>query len=289
RRWRPPGPPPTPPCFSAPGSSRARSRAYSAWARATASANSGSVSNRSFSLEIQPSASTRETARTASGHASQNVVGNGSPCSSTGALRMTRGCPPGQRATTVNGTVGWRPSCSATIRRSLPRSSPTAGALLALVFDGALEVHLALLALAHELLQAGLEVRVRAAALTRGRGILQRLDREVDLAVLLDGDHLRLDDVALAQVLVHVLDVVPVDLGDVDESHLPALQGQEGAVRGDAADGPVDDRADLKIFCQNSSVRSVLRWSFLSGASPISPVSHRLVCARNNTARGELA
>jgi hypothetical protein len=53
-------------------------------------------------------------------------------------------------------------------------------------------------------------------------------------------------------VLVDVLDVVPVGLGDMDESHLAALQGQEGAVRGDAAHGPVDDRADLEI-CQDSS------------------------------------
>jgi hypothetical protein len=45
----------------------------------------------SFSLEIQPSASRRDTARTASGHESQNVVGKGSPRSSTGAFRMTSG------------------------------------------------------------------------------------------------------------------------------------------------------------------------------------------------------
>src|SRR5512132_3865961 len=162
--------------------------------------------------------------------------------------------------------------------RAVPRRSggrfrgarPRGGCcLLALVLDGALEVHLALLALAHELLQAGLEVRVGTAALARGRGVLQRLDREVDLAVLLDGDDLRLDDVVLAKMLVDVLDVVPVDLGDVDEPHLAALQGQEGAVRGDAADGPVDDRADLEICQDSSSFRtSSSAVSFLSGASP---------------------
>ena len=97
--------------------------------------------------------------------------------------RMTAG----QRATTVNADGG----CAAELFGDDPEvaSAELAHAglrLLALVLDGALEVHLALLALAHELLQASLEVRVRAAALTRGRGVLQRLDREVDLAVLLD-------------------------------------------------------------------------------------------------------
>jgi len=78
---------------------------------------------------------------------------------------------------------------------------------------------------------------------------LEGLDRQVDLAVLLDGDDLRLDDVRLPEVFVDVLDVVAVDLGDVDEPDLPALEGQEGPVRGDAADGPLDDRADFEL-CQ---------------------------------------
>ena len=92
----------------------------------------GSASNRSFSLEIQPSASTRETARPRRGTSARTSWGTDRRARPPGALRMTRGCPPGQRATTVNGTVGARPSCSATIRRSLPRSSPKAGRYLRL-------------------------------------------------------------------------------------------------------------------------------------------------------------
>jgi hypothetical protein len=46
-------------------------------------------------------------------------------------------------------------------------------------------------------------------------------------------------------MLVHVLDVVAVDLGDVDEADLAAFQGQERPVRRNPRDGPVDDRPDL--------------------------------------------
>ena len=64
---------------------------------------------------------------------------------------------------------------------------PAEPALLALVLDGALVVDQALLALPHELLQHLLELRVGTAARApRGRRVLQRLDREVDLAVFLD-------------------------------------------------------------------------------------------------------
>ena len=109
------------------------------------------------------------------------------------------------------------------------------------------EVDLALLALAHELLQPRLEVRVRAAAGPRGGGVLQGLDRQVDLAVLLDGDDLRLDDVGLAEMVVDILDVVPVDLGDVHEPDLAALEREERPVRRDARHGPVDDRFHLEL------------------------------------------
>ena len=81
----------------------------------------------------------------------------------------------------------------------------------------------------------------------RRRGVLQRLDREIDLAVLLDGDDLRLDDVALAEMVVHVLHVVPVDLGDVDEPEASVFELEEGPVRGDAGDGAVDHRADFDL------------------------------------------
>jgi len=142
------------------------------------------------------------------------------------------------------------------------------------VLDGALEVDLTLLALPHELLQPGLEVRVGAATRAAGRGVLEGLDRQVDLAVLLDGDDLRLDDIGLPQVLVDVLDVVPVDLGDMDEPDLSPFEGQEGPVRGDPADGPFDDRADLEL-CQ------CLRLLVRSPASPGRSVSHRPVSAVN--------
>ena len=59
----------------------------------------------------------------ASGQVSQYVVGNGAPAASRGALRITSGCPPVQRTTTVNGVVGSRPSCSRTAVRSDERSS----------------------------------------------------------------------------------------------------------------------------------------------------------------------
>src|SRR6185436_14182360 len=85
----------------------------------------------------------------------------------------------------------------------------------------------------------------------------------------LDGDDLGLDHVVLAEVLVDVLDVVPVDLGDMDQPHLATRQGQEGAVRGDAAHGPIDDRADLEICQDSSSYRTTSSaGSFHSGASP---------------------
>src|SRR5919108_35585 len=222
------------------------SRASSSCARATAAARSSSVPTRRFSSAMAPSDSRRDTALTAVGYVSQNSVGNGCPSASNGSFRMTSGCPSEQRATTVNGVVGSRPSCSRTISRSLRRSSPIDGrGSLALVLDRALVVDLPLLALAHELLQSRLEVRVAPPPDARRRRVLERLDREIDLAVFLDGDDLRLDDVALSEMVVHVLDIVAVDLGDVDEADLAAFQGQERPVRRDPRDGPVDDRPDL--------------------------------------------
>ncbi len=81
------------------------------------------IARSSFSRAIQPSDSTRATARTASGQVSQNVVGNGRPSASTGRFRITNGCPPVHRATTVNAVVGSRPSCLRTASRSDARSS----------------------------------------------------------------------------------------------------------------------------------------------------------------------
>src|SRR5712691_4768204 len=120
-------------------------------------------------------------------------------------------------------------------------------ALLALVLDGALVVDQALFALPHELLEHLLELRIRAAALSLRGWVLERLDREVDLAVLLDGDHLRLDDVGFPQMVVHVLHVVAIDLGDVDQAEPTVLEFEERAVRRDAFDGTVDDGPDLDL------------------------------------------
>ena len=114
---------------------------------------------------------------------------------------------------------------------------------------------------------------VRAAARTHGRGILQGLDREVDLAVLLDGPDLRLDDVALPQVVVDVLDVVPVDLGDVDEAEPAVLELEERAVRRDAFDGAVDHRPDFDL--------SDARTPFVAGP-PADPGSRRSVCGNRS-------
>ncbi len=89
----------------------------------TPAANAGSARSCSLKRAIAPAASSRATAFPASGHVSQYVVGNGAPAASRGALRITSGCPPVQRTTTVNGVVGSRPSCSRTAARSDERSS----------------------------------------------------------------------------------------------------------------------------------------------------------------------
>jgi hypothetical protein len=47
------------------------------------------------------------------------------------------------------------------------------------------------------------------------------------------------------KMLVNVADVVAIDLGDVHEPDLAALEGEEGPVRGDALDGALYDRPDL--------------------------------------------
>ena len=72
------------------------------------------------------------------------MVGNGAPAASRGALRMTSGCPPVQRTTTVNGVVGSRPSCSRTAARSDDRSSRfvVAGtAVIGCILAGATTAH----------------------------------------------------------------------------------------------------------------------------------------------------
>ena len=115
-------------------------------------------------------------------------------------LRITKRMSPVHRATTVNGVVGSRPSCSRTATTSLARSSIAGSGVVgtgpwqvvsaALVLRGALGVDLPLFALAHELLQHRLELGVRTAALPLRWRILQGLDRQVDLAVFLDRLHL---------------------------------------------------------------------------------------------------
>ena len=104
---------------------RARSSAYDAMGGEQARRRTPDPS-RSCSLNraIEPAGlQARDGLDRDSGHVSQYVVGNGAPSASTGALRITSGCPPVQRATTVNGVVGSRPSCSRTAVRSTERSS----------------------------------------------------------------------------------------------------------------------------------------------------------------------
>ncbi len=47
------------------------------------------------------------------------------------------------------------------------------------------------------------------------------------------------------KVVLDVPDVVPIDLGDMDQAELAAFELEERPVRGDALDGPFDDRPDL--------------------------------------------
>src|SRR5207248_2002554 len=100
---------------------------------------------------------------------------------------------------------------------------------------------------AHELLQHLLELGVRAAAAGLRRRVLEGLDREVDLAVLLDGEDLGRHDVLLAQVIVDVFHVVAVDLGDVNEAQATVFELQERAVRGDTFNGAVDDGSHFDL------------------------------------------
>jgi hypothetical protein len=48
-------------------------------------------------------------------------------------------------------------------------------------------------------------------------------------------------------MIVHVLDVVAIDLRDVDEPETSVLELEERPVGGDAGHGAVDHRADLDL------------------------------------------
>ena len=146
--------------------------------------------------------------------------------------------------------VGSRPELPAD-RLEICRPELVAHGLLALVLDRALVVDQPLLGLAHELLQHLLELGIGPAARSRRCRVLQRLDREIDLAVLLDGDDFRLDDIPLAEVIVDVLHVVPIDLGDVNQPETSVFELEERPVGGDAGDGAVDHRADFDL-CDES-------------------------------------
>ena len=80
-----------------------------------------------------------------------------------------------------------------------------------------------------------------------GARVLERLDGQIDLAVVLDRHDLRLDAVPFAEMLPDVLHVVPVDLGDMDEPHPPVLELQERSVVLDPRHGARDGRTDLDL------------------------------------------
>ena len=139
----------------------------------------------------------------------------------------------------------WLPPELGRDRLTIGLTSYLGAVLLSLVLDGALVVDLSLLGLSHEALQHLLEAGVPPTALHTGRWILEGFDRQVDLAVFLDGNHLGLDAVPQVEVLFDGTNVVSVDLGDVDEADLAIIELKERAVRGDAVNVAVDDRSDL--------------------------------------------
>src|SRR5687767_11893696 len=106
---------------------------------------------------------------------------------------------------------------------SLPRALARASLLSALGLALAAPVDEVLLALLHEPLELLLEFRVhvpppaRRLRLPIRRGLL---DRQVDLAIILDTDHLHRDLVVLTDVVRDIPDEVAVDLRDVDEARL---------------------------------------------------------------------
>ena len=100
---------------AADASPRARRRGASARARRRRSACARSTASRNSAIVVEPFVQLGDrtlglergtTAFTASGHVSQNVVGNGSPRRRAARSRITSGCPVGQRATTVEGGRG---------------------------------------------------------------------------------------------------------------------------------------------------------------------------------------
>src|SRR4051812_32969597 len=101
-----------------PRSSSGRIRRCSSVACSTLARRSASSAAARVHLSTPPAASRRETAATRWGQVSQNVVGNGSPASSTGACSVTAGRPNGQRTATRRKARGVRPSCCATTARS---------------------------------------------------------------------------------------------------------------------------------------------------------------------------
>jgi hypothetical protein len=116
------------------------------------------------------------------------------------------------------------------------------------VVDGPPVVDLAFLALAHEALELLLELGILAPPQRTVGRILESLDGEVDLPVFLDGDDLGLNSVVLPKVVPDLPDVVPIDLRDVYQADGAIVDLDERSVRGDALDGPFDDRPDLQVY-----------------------------------------
>lgn len=96
---------------------------------------------------------------------------------------------------------------------------------------------------------------------------MKGLDREVDLPVFLDGNDLGLDPIVQMEMILHVANVVPVDLGDVDQADLAVLELEKRPVRGDALDDRFDDRPDLYVC----DLGSFPKWRSGKGTIPPAP------------------
>src|SRR2546426_1448961 len=152
----------------------------------------------------------------------------------------------------------------------------------------------AFLGLAHEPLELCLEFWIPV-PLARGVGLPGRvglLDGEVDLAVLLDGDHLDGDLVALVEVVPDVPHVVPVNLGNMHESGFSPGELYECSKICDSNNSALSDSS---YFCQVTSPLIMERSSYRLKTYPqpvhsrIGPAGPHGAGARRRSSRAMLA